>query len=143
MQRMAKRARTAAEDELATSTTPGDDIVDTSPRRSPQCEATIHFPLASVGVEIFTTDMSTGAGEEHHEEERLQVDPTGTSPSTAAPASGSPARTSMDEPVRANEVLATEADGNQAMTTEVVKEETVPFNGLSPVSLLPLSTFLS
>jgi hypothetical protein len=123
---MAKRARTAAEDEPATNTAPGDDVVDTSPRRSPQCEATIHFPLASVGVEIFTADISTGVGEERHEEERPKIDPTGASPSAAAPASGSTARVSTDEPVLDDDMSATEAAGNQATTTKVVVEETFP-----------------
>jgi hypothetical protein len=123
---MAKRAKTMAEDEPATSTAPGDDVVDTSPRRSPQREATIQFPLASVGVEIFTANINTGVGEEHHEEEHPEADPTGASLSTAAPTSGSPARTSTDEPIRADDMPATEAARNRATITEVVREETVP-----------------
>jgi hypothetical protein len=109
---MAKRARTAAEDGPATSTAPGDDVVDISPVRSPQHEATIQFPLASIGVEVFTANIGMGAGEEHHEEERLEADPTGVPSSTAASASSSPARASTDEPVCTNEVPATEATGN-------------------------------
>ena len=78
--RMAKRVRTAVEDEPATSTAPGNDVVDISPDRSPQHEAITHFPLASVGVEIFTADIGTGVGEEHREEERPEPNPTGAFP---------------------------------------------------------------
>ena len=115
-----------AEDEPATSTAPGDGVVDISPDRSPQCEATTQFPLASAGVEIFTASFSTGAGEEHHEEERSEADPTGASPSITPPASGSPARTSIDEPIRADDVPASMAASNQATTTEVVGDEITP-----------------
>jgi hypothetical protein len=82
--------------------------------------------LASVGVEIVISDIGKGAGEERHEEGRPEADPIVMPPSTTAPATNSPARTSTDELVRTDEVLATGAAGNQATTTGVVGEETIP-----------------
>jgi hypothetical protein len=122
---MVKKVRTTAEDELMASIALDVDVVAISPRHSPQREATTHFPLVSVGVEKFIANIGKGAGEVRHEEERPEADPTITPPSTTAPATDSPARASTDEPVRTDEMPATGAADNQAMTTGFV-EEVVP-----------------
>lgn len=121
-QTIAKKARTATEDEPTTSTMLDDDVVVISPL----CEAITHFPLESVGVEVVISDIGKGAREERHEEGRPEADPIVTPPSTTVPIANSSARTSIDEPVHTNDVPANEAADNQTMTTEVAQEETIP-----------------
>jgi hypothetical protein len=127
---MAKKAKTSTGDELPASTVGAlEPIVispepspQRSPHSSPQCESITHFPLASVGVNIFIVDITELVGEERQQGEPSEAVPDVPSPSTTPPEGDSSAKASTGEPVRVEEEPASTGAGSHAPATSVARE---------------------
>lgn len=98
VQRHAKRAKTSTGDDPPASTVANPETIaispEPSPRRSPQHnpkrEFITHFLLASVGVEIFTANISELVVEERRQEDQPEANLDVPSSSTTQAGDGSP-----------------------------------------------------
>lgn len=119
--------KTSTGDEAPPSMVTGPEVIvispesspQRSPRPSPQHEAITHFLLVSVGMEMFTADITEHAGEEQQQGEHPEMNLDVSSSSTTVPEDGSPTRAFTDEPVRIEEEPASMGAGSHAMATDV------------------------
>jgi hypothetical protein len=132
---LAKRAKTLASDEPPASTVGVPETIiispEPSPRRSPQLspqrESITYFPLASVGVSIFSVDIAGLVEEERQQEEPLMAAPNVPPPSTTPPRDEPSARGSPVEPIHVEEDPAGSGVGGPTSATTVAgKGETIP-----------------
>ena len=124
---MAKKAKTSMGDEPSASTVGAPETVVISPEPSPQCtlqpspqhEPTTHFLLASVGENIFTTDITGLVGEERQQGEPLEAVPDVPPPSTTPPRDEPSAGGSGGEPICVEEEPTSIGVGHPTSATDV------------------------